>query len=298
MYRWVTNGGFPQNWDNPTVMIDVERPVTAAPLIGFDGNFHWVYFGTGRFIDVRDKTDASSNAPDYFFGIKEPVDTETGTFTWAPIENRPATSTPPPGNDAGARTLLPVDQIEVEEAFSAATARLGCRDGSFCLPDGVATFKDLVSYIAGKCDPGSGCTGADGWVRAFETPRERNLGQGTLLGGLISFTTYQPFQDICKPAGQSFFYKLHFQTGTPYYAPMIDDRTGNTMDDKTAGSPRMATTLLPVGQGLAITPQLYVGRQKGSQAFVQTTAGAFVGIAQPNLPFSAIKSGRLSWRSD
>ena len=298
VYRWITNEGFPQNWDNPVVMIDAERPVTSPPVIGFDGNFHWIYFGTGRFFDVRDKIDAGSNDQDYFFGLKEPVDTETGAFTWSPIENRVSMSKPQPGNDAGARSLLRVDQIEVKEAYSPSLARLSCRDGSMCLPDGVSNFKDLYTYIVGRCDSGVGCTGADGWVRAFETPWERNLGQGTLLGGLISFTTYQPFQDICQPAGQSFFYNLHFQTGTPYYASVIDASTNGTMAENDQGSLRTIMSRLPIGKGLATTPRLFAGRQQGSKALIQTTAGAFLEITQSNLPVKTIKSGRLNWRSD
>jgi len=268
-----------------------------APAIGFDGTFHWVYFGTGRFLDVRDKSDASSNAQNYFFGLKEPVDAHTGSFTWAPIEKKLAVSTPAPSNDAGSRTLLRVDQIGVGEAFSAATARLSCREGPPCLPDGVDTFKDLAAYIVGTCEPGIGCTGSDGWMRALEISRERNLGQGTLLGGLISFTTYQPFQDFCKPAGQSFFYNLHYQTGTPYYAAMIDASANSALDDQAVGSPRMAAIHLPIGQGLAISPRLHVGRQIGSQAFIQTSSGTFKAIHQPNLPVKAVKSGRWSWRN-
>jgi len=298
VYRWITNEGFPQNWNNPAVMFNPHRPVTAAPAIGFDGDFHWVYFGTGRFLDVKDKSDAGSNTQDYFFGLKEPKDTFTGTFTWAPIENKIAVSTPAPANDAGARTLLQVDQIEVVEAFSAASARLKCRNSVDCLPAEVTTFKGLINYIVGRCDAGLGCTGADGWVRALETPQERNLGQGTLLGGLISFTTYQPFQDICKPAGQSFFYNLHFQTGTPFYGSMVDAGADRTMDNTNINSPRVVTALLPVGQGLAITPRLHVGRPQGSQAFVQTSSGATMIIPQVNLPVKTVKSGRVSWRSD
>ena len=298
MYRWVTNAGFPQNWNNPAVMIDVGRPVTAPPVVGFDGSFNWVYFGTGRFFDAQDKTDAGSSGQDFFFGLKEPVDAETGDFTWAPIHNSVSTSKPPPGNNAGARTLLGVDRIEVGKALSPSSASLGCRDGSNCLPDGVATFKDLHTYIVGNCDTNAGCTGADGWVHAFESPRERNLGQATLLGGMVSFTTYQPFQDICRPAGQSFFYNLHYQTGTAYYAAMLDDGNNTIPAGDDHVSLRTVMACLPVGKGLASTPLLVAGQQHGSQAFIQTTAGAFLGIAQPNLPIRTIQSGRLNWRSD
>ena len=298
MYRWLTHQGYPQSWIDPAMMIDAKRPITTAPVVGFDGGFYWVYFGTGRFFNVQDKTDPGSNAQDYFFGLKEPVDSETGAFTWAPIQNGLATAPLQPGNNAGSRTLLRVDQIGVAEAVSASTALLNCRDSSACLPDGVATFKNLQNYIVGTCDTVMGCTGIDGWVHAFGAPRERNLGQGTLLGGLINFTTYQPFQGTCNPEGESYLYSLHFQTGTAYYASMVDAGAAHGISNNNDGSRPLATMRRSVGKGLATTPRLYKGRQQGSKAFVQTSAGTFVGLAQPNLPVKTIKSGRLNWRSE
>jgi len=226
------------------------------------------------------------------------VDSETGAFTWAPIQNRLDIATLQPGNNAGSRTLLRVDQIGVAEAVSASTALLNCRDSSACLPDGVATFKNLQNYIVGTCDTVMGCTGIDGWVHAFGAPRERNLGQGTLLGGLINFTTYQPFQGTCNPEGESYLYSLHFQTGTAYYASMVDAGAAHGISNSNDGSRPLATMRRPVGKGLATLPRLFTDRQQGSKAFVQTSAGTFVGIAHPNLPVKTIKSGRLNWRSD
>jgi type IV pilus assembly protein PilY1 len=298
MYRWLTHPGYPQNWIDPAMMIDAKRPITTAPVVGFDGGFYWVYFGTGRFFNVQDKTDPSSNAQDYFFGLKEPVDSETGAFTWAPIQNRLDIAPLQPGNNAGSRTLLRVDQIGVTEAVSASTALLNCRDSSACLPDGVATFKNLQNYIVGTCDTVMGCTGIDGWVHAFGAPRERNLGQGTLLGGLINFTTYEPFQGSCYPEGESYLYSLHFQTGTAYYASMVDAGAAHGISSINNGSRRLATMRRPVGKGLATAPRLFTGRQQGSKAFVQTSAGAFVGMTQPILPVKTTKSGRLNWRSN
>ena len=205
-------------------------------------------------------------------------------------------SKPQPGNNAGARTLLRVDPIEVDAALSPSFARLGCRDGSPCLPDNVVIFKNLFDYIVGRCDTGLGCTGTDGWVHSFETPRERNLGQATLLGGLLSFTTYQPFQDICQPAGQSFFYNLHFQTGTPYNAFTTDPANSSIWFGNDNESPRTVMSRLPIGKGLAMTPRLFAGKNGDSKAFVQTATGALLGIPQPGLPMNTITSGRLNWR--
>ena len=118
------------------------------------------------------------------------------------------------------------------------------------------------------------------------------------MGGLINFTTYQPFQGACKPEGESYLYSLHFQTGTAYYAPMVDAGAAHAMSGSNDGSRPLATMRRPIGKGLATLPRLFIGRQQGSKAFVQTSAGAFVGITQPNLPVKTIKSGRLNWRSE
>ena len=298
LYRWVTRQGYPQSWNDPAVMIDTKRPVTAAPIVGFDGEFYWVYFGTGRFFDLQDKTDSDSNAQEYFFGLKEPVDAGTGNFTWAPIQNRLSTAPMQPGNNAGSRSLLRVDQIDVAEAVSASSALLNCRNSSACLPDGVDTFKNLQNYIVGTCDTLMGCTGVDGWVHALAAPRERNLGPGTLLGGLINFTSYQPFHGTCKPEGESYVYSLHYQTGTAYYASLINTDAAHGTGTTNNGSQPLATMRLSLGKGLATLPRVFTGRQQGSKVFVQTSAGAFMGIAQPNLPVKTVKSGRLNWRSE
>ncbi|MBW1890524.1 MAG: hypothetical protein JRI93_08375 [Deltaproteobacteria bacterium] len=297
MYRWVTTGDYPQSWNNPAIMINTGRPVTAAPSIGFDGTYYWVYFGTGRFFDLKDKSDPGSNAQEYFFGLKEPVDADTGAFTWEEIANTPSTTKPPAGNNAGSRTLLQVDRIGVEAAAHGSAARLNCKDGSNCLPSGVTTFQDLRDHIVGTCDADNGCTGTDGWVLAFEAPRERNLGQGTLLGGVLNFTTYQPFEDICQTEGEAFLYSLYYQTGTAFHKAVFTTQAGGGTETGGGGS-TVITTRLALGRGLATVPNLYVGRQEGSTALVQTSTGTIVEIPQPNLPIKTTRSGRLNWRSE
>ena len=142
---------------------------------------------------------------------------------------------------------------------------------------------------------GTGCpnpgefTGTDGWYKEFSAPRERSLGQATLLGGLLTFTTYQPFVDVCLPEGMAFLYGSYYQTGTAWhkrvFAPSgIDVDDGGNMVDR-----------LSIGRGLALTPNLHVGKHTGSKAFVQTSTGAIVEIPQPNLPIENAKSGRTVW---
>jgi type IV pilus assembly protein PilY1 len=270
---------------NPLPLIDVGRPVTAAPAVGWDGENRWVYFGTGRFFDPEDKTDASSNAQDTYYGIKEPQDCD-GNLTWTTVEKSPATPTTNPGN----RGLLRVDQILVPDSSGTVSCIGG---GDACLPvvDGsaIAYFNQLVQYIGGTGCNSSVPTGVDGWYKEFPASRERNLGQATLLGGLLTFTTYQPWDDVCMPEGLAFLYGVYYQTGTAWqkavFAPanIGVDADGNVADR------------LSIGRGLALTPNLHLGLHKGSKAFVQTSTGAIVEIPQPNLPIPNAKSGRKKW---
>ena len=50
-----------------------------------------------------------------------------------------------------------------------------------------------------------------------------------------------------------------------------------------------------LGRGLATTPNLHVGKQKGAKAFVQTSTGTIVEIPQPNLPLKNAKTGKAAW---
>ncbi len=271
--------------DNPLPLIDVGRPVTAAPAVGWDGEYRWVYFGTGRFFDADDKTDAGSNAQETYYGIKEPQNCD-GDLTWETVVKSTASPTTVPGG----RGLLQVDQILVQES----SATLSCiGGGDACLPvvglSKISSFNQLVNHIVGTgCNAGVP-TGMDGWYKEFPADRERNLGQATLLGGLLTFTTYQPWDDVCLPEGMAFLYGSYYQTGTAWYervfapAGINVDAGGNIVDR------------LSIGRGLAMTPNLHVGKHAGSKAFVQTSTGAIVEIPQPNLPLKNAKSGLTVW---
>jgi len=309
LYRWVTNADdhmtTPEKWGKsktdlgkPGVMFDPGRPITAAPSVGYDGENFWIYFGTGRFMHKDDKTDSSSNAQETYYGIKEPLDPDcSGNFTWGAVANTDALIPPGPLDEPGTRRLLHVDQILVHEANNPEDSLLSCvGGGTACLPAGVVSFADLANYIVGegcvydKNNVFKGFSGTDGWYLRFPEDRERNLGQATLLGGLLTFTTYQPFDDICRPEGEAFLYGVFYQTGTAWHQSVFNEDIGVNGGN--------VVGRVDIGRGLATTPNLHVGSQEGAKAFVQTSTGAIVEINQPNLPIKASKSGRLSWRSE
>ena len=324
LYRWVTNSDSdddpaidgtttPNEWgkiaDNnePNLMINAGRPITAAPSIGWDSFNYWVYFGTGRFYHADDKTDPSSNGQDTFYGLKEPIDRVDGSFTWNEIGNKDAITGSGVTYETlpGSRNLLRTDQILVTASDSPYTSALSCADSSNCLPDSdevggsddkVNLFSELEDFVAGTgfhydgMNP-DGYTGTDGWYLNFPQSRERNLGQATLLGGLTTFTTYQPFSDICLLEGLANLYGLYYKTGTAWHESVFTNGTNDS-------DPPKVLYMKQIGLGLATTPNLHIGKADGAKAIVQTSTGAIVEIEQPDLPLKASKSGRASWLNE
>ncbi|EKD35595.1 MAG: hypothetical protein ACD_75C01850G0006 [uncultured bacterium] len=313
----------PHEWQM-TTMLDLskdKKPFSSAANVGYDGRNFWVYIGTGRFWDADDKTDTSQQT---FFGLKEPMifNTTTGNptyFLWSQIEKTDnvkddGTDNGLSANGAGDRGLLRVDDILVAQSDSATTARLSCRDNSDTLngtaaigdmtcippvireatPPNTAFFSSLEGYIAGRkigtCTADKvDCT--DGWYKDFwpYANRERNLGQSTLLGGLVTFTTYQPFSEPCQAEGIAQLYAVYYKTGTSWYENIFGTY-GVTYGN--------VTNKLNLGRGLATTPNLHTGSggDEGPRAFIQTSTGEIKEIQQENLPIKGYESGRSKWK--
>jgi len=307
---------YPSDWKiKPLIDLTGEdQPITAAASVGTDNYNFWIYFGTGRFFDADDKTDRTQQA---YYGIKEPIKKVDGKryFTWEEVV-LPAS----PASDAGdgTRGLWRVDQIEVgllENSF-VGSGVLTCRGGgTSCLPDYLVNnpcpvpnpddtenepapcLKALEQYISGNdynenvnCDDGINCV--DGWYKKFYPyeNRERNVGQATLLGGLVTFTTYQPFNDVCMAEGNAYLYGVYYRTGTAWHQNVFGSRgvrDGYVVDK------------LSLGRGLATTPNLHVGSGSGSggpKAFVQTSTGEIIEIEQDNLPIKNYITGPSRWK--
>ncbi|MGB5686137.1 MAG: hypothetical protein WBM35_10005, partial [Candidatus Electrothrix sp.] len=140
-------------------------------------------------------------------------------------------------------------------------------------------------------------TGIDGWYHEFHDPRERNLGAAALLGGLLTFTTYQPFNDKCKAEGQSFLYGLHYQTGTAPTESVFgtfDESDGSIKPDNSGSR---INPKLSLGRGLSTTPSMHVGSSDdhAAKAFIQTSTGEIIEVTQEKLPYENTKSGRMDW---
>ena len=137
----------------------------------------------------------------------------------------------------------------------------------------------------------------DGWYHAFHDSRERNLGASALLGGLLTFTTYQPFNDKCEAEGLSYLYGIHFQTGTAWTNTVFgtfDETVDNGAGGKTV---TIVKDKMSLGRGLSTTPSMHVGSNTDhdAKAFIQTSTGEIIEVEQKNLPVTGTKSGRQSW---
>ncbi len=376
------------------MLLDVKRPITAGPSIGYDGENYWIYAGTGRFWDEMDKTDDgwciggdsptgtcwdANEKTDPFkekrvqaamFGVKEPtaddrsiptnwgwasgktpssVSCDDKFFTWQTVDwDRTSKDNEDlaPANAPGKRGLMKTDDILVASnsgildcqhcKTNVATGDYDCVTSATCFPTGVNNFIDdlikdggdytfdkLQRYTAGVgcdtikslrnnsiisaalydklddtlADTASIATGIDGWYYEFHDPRERNLGATALLGGLLTFTSYQPFNDKCKAEGQSFLYGLHYQTGTAWTQSVFgtfNDSDGSIKQDDTGTK---INPKLSLGRGLSTTPSMHVGSSDdhAAKAFIQTSTGEIIEVTQKELPYTNTKSGRMGW---
>ncbi|MFV0438911.1 MAG: PilC/PilY family type IV pilus protein [Desulfopila sp.] len=305
----------PEDWQ-PTIFFNPEQPVTAAPSAAYDGRNFWIYFGTGRFFDADDKTDDTQQS---YYGIKEPLVNTLWSahnvlkFTWDQVQKTGSS-----GNDSGSKGLLKVDEILVAESTSPYTAELSCIDlssvgavldsgATTCLPAELqganarfdsSTGPSLVNYIGGDgtCSSPDYENCVDGWYKDFHEiepfhyrNRERNLGQATVLGGLVTFTTYQPYSEPCLAEGISHLYGVYYGTGTAWHQNVFGqngvDVQGNVKDK------------LVLGRGLSTTANLHIGsNNEGAKAFIQTSTGEIKEIQQNNLPIDNYKTGLEGWR--
>ena len=263
----IDNDSNPNNWDGTSLLFNATKPVTGAPTVAREKNgLIWVYFGTGRFL-TRD--DINYVAQQSYFGIKEPVDGSKNR-TWAEVNKN---------------TLLDVTDIVV---FDGGEVR--CDDGGGGLID-CANITDLNGNSKEDFpDIELTMDNMNGWQLDFAGSGERNLGQATLLGEILTFTTYTPDTDPCAYEGVSDLYALHYKTGTAFAESIIG------FGDRDLAGKEENAKKLSLGKGLTVTPNIHVGREEGSKAFIQTGTGAIEVVQQANP--GVTKSGKASWQEE
>ena len=287
-------------WDNDSVLIDLSsvsndgsgsdgQPNVAAPSIAqskgwpllstHEQNDRWVYFGTGRFFNRNDVNNLFTADDDQaYYGIKEPINS-SGNFTWGTVANSDLLDTT---SAAVYENGYTVTGLSVDIGGSGATSDF--------------SFDELVLQMKNR-DSGNGDVFA-GWRFDLTDVRERNLGQGALLGDILTFSTYMPAVDACEIEGSGNIYAVYFTTGTAFKESIFGLGT-NTVTEDRDGDGTAETTVNDVlrkryiGRGMTLTPNLHVGRNKGSKAFLQTSTGGILGFEQESP--GATKSGVISW---
>jgi len=235
------------------------QPITAAPTAGLDqlGN-RWLFFGTGRYLVPADAANADQQS---FYGLKEPKEAGTGSFTYTTLHRN---------------TAELFDSSEVRVYEGGADVKNGGSATSFSL---------LQAEVRAK----------QGWFLDFLDAKERNLGQATLLGGILTFTTFVPNNEPCETGGSSWVYFLDYETGTAPQFSVIgtdpDDRT--SANDKVADKEKVLKRK-SLGNGLATSPGLHTGRQTDVKTLIQSSSGAISSLQQKT--FGRTKSGMTSWR--
>ena len=243
------------------------KPITSGISVSQDDNKRlWLYFGTGKMLAEGDKTNTDAQA---LVGVKEPTDFSIArpNFTYGEVS---------------AANLLNTTDYTVFEG--------GAVDTDGTLANGTeSTFWGVENDI----EQGLGDAEYDGWIIDL-TGGERCITKPTVLGGLVTFTTYLPeVDDVCKYEGESFLNALYYKTGTASWRSVIgtDDAVTITEGSETKEKVQRRISL---GYGVASSPSLHLGKTKGAKVIIQTSTGEIVEIQQQNLP-GDYKSRPLSW---
>lgn len=256
----------PSFWNAPTTFALTNQPIVGRPSVGIDNfNNKWVYFGTGRYFVMADKT---STAIQTLYGIKD-----DGTGLAVNIATDLIDST-------NIDIFVDEDQTIEDGPISTTTATQ------------ITTFPELVKEVDSF---------KKGWYldlppivgTAGVAPATRVLGQSALLGGILFTSVFQPSDDPCSGEGYSRLYGLYYKTGTAYPSPTIFGTetiiVGTDVKYK-------ALPFVELGRGLATSPAIHSGSGSGDTSvsvFTQMSTGDVFRQAADTA--QAVRSGKTSW---
>jgi len=247
------------------------KPITAAPSASQDDDGRlWLYFGTGRFFTETDKTDTVTQS---LVGVKEPYDWSDCDSDSVYRELTIYCNSCMSAVAATSSNLLDVTDYAVYEN--------GWVDED---DDGTAdtTFNALVNdmYQSSSVD-----THYDGWILDI-TSGERCITKPTVLGGMVTFSTYEPIADVCTYEGNSYLYALYYKTGTAFAENIIGSDTDTLDTGSGTESLERYKRRVSLGRGVSASPSLHIGSQKGAKVILQTSTGQILQIQESNLPDS------------
>ncbi len=247
---------------SPQVMVSAGSPITAPVSVAKDSSQNrWVYFGTGRYFTGIDNTDSSVH---YYYGVKEPRDVD-GTFNYNAVDLTSIADVTDTRVVTGTGVLDPAPSLTPPLTSGATVGTLERRMRQY------SNTSELIS----------------GWKKDM-LPGERNFGSATLLGGTLTYTTFDPVFDECSIEGDSYLYALNSLTGTASaqaILPQADDATHNADQLYIGGSP-------------ATSPSLHGGEgystDNRTTAIIQTADGNIITVDQDNE--DKVRDGEASWR--
>jgi type IV pilus assembly protein PilY1 len=200
-------------------------------------------------------------------GVKEPIDFTTRALTDATVSSA---------------NLLNTTNYTV---FEGGCVDTDSSDGYSC----DMRFEQLEATI----EQGPSDSQYDGWMIDL-TGGERCITKPTVLGGLVTFSTYLPnVADVCKYEGQSYITAPFYKTGTAYWKPVFGTEDGTTVDDGGETKEKIKARV-SIDYGVASSPSLHIGKRKGAKVIIQTSTGEIFEIQEQNLP-EAYRSRPLNW---
>lgn len=255
------------SWE-PTVVYDMGKPITAPISVGIDSRQNrWLYIGTGRYFNTSDNIDEEQYT---YYGLKEPRN-DSGSFAYTTITSDIANVTT---TQVTSNTGELVNAPSISPALSSNTID--------------ALEARMKVYTGGENLNGWKRNFSDNTITNLSLDGERSFGGATLLGGTLTFTTFDPDVEACAIEGQSLLYVLNALTGTAGSPAIIGEADSNGYNQYTVdlGSSPAATPSLHRGEGYA--------SDSGSGAIVQTSDGKIITLEQANP--EQVSDGEASWR--
>ena len=270
LFRLRVEKGMGQHQWRVDLMFDAEAPIPMRPNVSFDkNNNRWVHVGTGRFYT---ENDLNSDAPNFLYGLKEPRHPQ-GEF-----EMDMFTATPQVIN---AESLVDVSQAVVKKLS-------GQLNHSIMLtPALTADTVEALETRQRQYRDSEGYT--SGWKKTL-LPGERAMGASSVLGGVLSQSTYTPDAGVCRVTGKSYLYALRYTTGTAWFNAILKEANRGVNNDASIEK-------LPLGVTPSLSPSIHLGeaRAQGEATIISINSDHSMSMnIEHNL--EGIVSKEVGWR--
>ncbi len=246
----------------PFEILDVTNPVTAPIAVSTDELLNrWLYVGSGRYFTSLDNIDTSDNV---YVGLKEPRDT-TGAYTYAAIDRSKSVNVSSVRVETDTGELDPLPTLSPVLDTDSTVADFESR---------IRQYSNSSEYVSA-------------WYRDLLNG-ERNFGAATVLGGTLTFTTFDPIFDQCLISGNAYLYVLNSLTGTAASPAIIGQDSTSTYNQY----------VVDIGGSPATSPSLHRGEgystDNRTTAIIQTANGNILTVEQANE--ESVRDGEASWR--